>query len=247
MASVQIAPQLAGTVTERDLLQPEGTLKFALGVADIVAAGGYLFQVGGDTFEFSLHIGGGVITLRRNGHEARLAINRADPSPKRLVFAVWAPSRLEVYCGSAGSNKQPDRVAVDTPPIQPPASHKEKAMIDKVVKIVQSPFTPAVETAGNAILKLHVPYSDTMVTIQVNPSYDSYQDDASQPGIEVRQVTVTSSTDETRTLTFDLFGARTHEVTVGGSTYKITLQNIIDEVMQGQKFRAYEFRVQSAS
>ena len=113
----------------------------------------------------------------------------------------------------------------------------------KKVKIVNSPFNPNLETAEGLVIKLHVPYSDTSVTVQVNPSIDDYKEAADQPGVKVRQVTMSSPTDQTRTLSFDLESNRQQTITIENQGYQIELLEIGKENIQGQDFQFFAFEV----
>lgn len=97
----------------------------------------------------------------------------------------------------------------------------------KAIKIVQSPFNPSLEVVEDIVINLHVPYSDTNVSIQVNPNIQEYQENANTKDAQVRQVMVTTPTDET----------------IAGSDYEIELTNIGKENIQGQDFPFFEFNV----
>lgn len=74
----------------------------------------------------------------------------------------------------------------------------------KVIKLVHSPFAPPFEVAGDLVIKMHVPYSQNSVTIQVNPSLEHYDEKKQVEHAEIRQATLTGQTDETKVLSFDL-------------------------------------------
>lgn len=117
--------------------------------------------------------------------------------------------------------------------------------MSKLIKIVNSPFNPAVEVAGNIVISLHVPYTDDSVTIQVNPNVQDYQEKADTKNIRVRQVMVTAATDQTKVLSFDFLKNRKHNIDIEGCVYEIELMSIGKENIQGQKFPFYEFNVSS--
>jgi len=58
------------------------------------------------------------------------------------------------------------------------------------------------------VIKIHLPYTDDSVTIQVNPSVQKYVE---KPATNVRQMMITTPTSETTTLSLDL-------KTIGGSS-----------------------------
>lgn len=112
------------------------------------------------------------------------------------------------------------------------------------VKIFRSPFHSPLEVAGDIVLKLHVPYTATSTSIQVNPNIQEYQENANGELEKVSQLMVTTATDETRTLMFELNGVRTHRIAVAGSTYEIELVNAGEEVVKNLPARFFEFEVQ---
>jgi len=48
----------------------------------------------------------------------------------------------------------------------------------KQIKIIDSPFNPNLEVIEDLIIKLHVPYSENSVIVQINPSIDDYKKEA---------------------------------------------------------------------
>ena len=64
------------------------------------------------------------------------------------------------------------------------------AKIIKTVKIVSSPFTSNLEVADGFVMKVHMPYSDSMVTIKIDPNITHYEDQpkTTDPRINVRQI-----------------------------------------------------------
>ena len=111
------------------------------------------------------------------------------------------------------------------------------------VKIVNSPFNPNLEIAEGLVIKLHAPYSEDSVTVQVNPNIVDYKEEADQPNIKVRQAIASSPTDQTRTLFFDFGDNRHQKVTIEGQDYEIELLDIGKENLQGQDFQFFKFSV----
>lgn len=111
------------------------------------------------------------------------------------------------------------------------------------VKLTISPFQPSIEVAGDLVIKMHVPYSDQMATVQVNPNITDYRAIADAPNLKVRQVTESSSMSDTLTLRFELGRQTLHKITIGGKTYLIELLKIGPAEQHGQKFKSYEFKV----
>lgn len=119
--------------------------------------------------------------------------------------------------------------------------------MEKLIKIISSPFTPPIEVVGNIVIKIHMPYSDKDVTIQVNSSVEDYTENNDQPSTKVRQVVVTSSTDDTRTVKLDFENNNIQVVDVGGEQYEIKLMNISKENLDNQDFPCFEFFVKQIS
>jgi hypothetical protein len=115
--------------------------------------------------------------------------------------------------------------------------------MSNLVKILQSPFNPALEVVEDIIIQLHVPYSDTNVTIQVNPNVQDYQENSDNENIQVRQVMLTTSTDQTKTLSLDFNNNKKQSFDIEGSNYEIELMNIGKENIEGQDFPYFEFNV----
>jgi hypothetical protein len=115
--------------------------------------------------------------------------------------------------------------------------------MNKKIKIVSSPFNPPLEVIDKIVVKLHVPYSDQSVTIQVCPNVQEYIENADTKAAAIRQVTITTPTDQTTTLSFDIEKNRTKSVAAEGTEYEIELLNIGKEEVQGQQFRSFEFNV----
>jgi len=113
----------------------------------------------------------------------------------------------------------------------------------KNIKIFQSPFHSPLEVAEGIVIKISAPYSETSVTVEANPFIQDYQENADKTDIKVRQIMLTTTTDHTKKLLFDLKGVRKHQVTVETEQYEINLTNIGKEEIQGQKFLFYEFSV----
>lgn len=115
--------------------------------------------------------------------------------------------------------------------------------MSKLVKIVQSPFNPPLEVVEDIVIILHAPYSDNNVTVQVNPNIVEYQEKADKENAQIRQVMMTTPTDETKELQFDFSENKKHNINIAGSDYEIELMNIGKENIQGQDFPFFEFNV----
>jgi hypothetical protein len=117
--------------------------------------------------------------------------------------------------------------------------------MNKKIKVVASPFNPSLEIADKIVVKLHVPYSVRNVTVQICPNVQEYVEKADTPTAKIRQVSVTTPTDQTATatLTFDLESNKKKSVTAEGTDYEIELLGIGKEEIQGQQFPFFEFNV----
>ena len=113
----------------------------------------------------------------------------------------------------------------------------------KKVRIKCSPVSPDLEVVEDIVLKLHVPYSEKDVTIQINPNIQEYRENADQQGMNIRQVTITTPTDETQTLKFDFGEMKIQEVAISNDVYRIELLEIGKEEIKGQKFSYFDFSV----
>lgn len=99
------------------------------------------------------------------------------------------------------------------------------------------------EVVGGVLLAVHVPFSEKHVTIQVSPNVGHFQENQDRPSIRIRQVTVTTHNEDTRTLTFDFGSNNVQSVEVDGQSYEIKLLHIGKEKMEGQEFPFFEFLV----
>ena len=115
--------------------------------------------------------------------------------------------------------------------------------MSQLIKIVQSPFNPALEVVEDIVIKLSGSYSDKSVTVQINPNIQEYQEKRDTEDIQIRQAMVTTPTDQTMQRLFDLDSNRKHSINIEGSNYEIELTKIGRENIQGQDFPFYEFNV----
>ena len=90
----------------------------------------------------------------------------------------------------------------------------------------QNSNSPTIEIAFNLAVKLHIPYSQNDVTIQINPSIEDYIENADQPNMDIRHITVSKTTDETQTLKFDLSSNKVKEINFRDQKYKFELLKI---------------------
>jgi hypothetical protein len=115
--------------------------------------------------------------------------------------------------------------------------------MQKLVKITLSPFSPNIEVVDKMVMKVQAPYSDESITMQFNPNIQDYKEQQDQKDIKVRQLVVTTSTGQTKTIPFDFKTNNVHDVTVENTKYNVKLMNIGKELIQGQNFLYFEFFV----
>ena len=115
--------------------------------------------------------------------------------------------------------------------------------MNKLIKIVQSPFNPALEVVEDIVIKLHFPYSESSVTVQINPNTQHYKENADTENAKVRQVMMSTTTDQTKTLTFDIEKNRKQNINIEDSNYEIELMNIGKENIEDKEYLFYEFNV----
>ncbi len=111
-----------------------------------------------------------------------------------------------------------------------------------IVKITQSPFTTSVVKAEGLQINLYVPYSKTSVTIQIGSDISPVSV-STQGDIQIANPVVIVSTPNTKTLSFDINGQKTHTICVKSKSFRIDLLNIGIENIGGQDFYCYEFAV----
>jgi hypothetical protein len=115
-------------------------------------------------------------------------------------------------------------------------------MLAQTFKIVLSPFNPNMEVVGPFVFTVHPPYGDKSVTLVINPNLQHYEEKADAPeGVDVRQVTVSQNTDETRKLNFDINTEPEQVFDFRGGKYKVKLLSIAKENIEGQDFLSFEF------
>lgn len=116
----------------------------------------------------------------------------------------------------------------------------DMSKVMKNIKLIMSPFNENVDSVGNLILSVFVPYSEKDVTLKINPNIVHHAD---QPANNIRKVSVQRDTNDTKTLKFDFANSNVHEVDVQGKKYEIKLMNIGTVNEEGQDFKSFEFFV----
>jgi hypothetical protein len=115
----------------------------------------------------------------------------------------------------------------------------------KKVKLALNPSSPNIEAVENFVMTVGGAYSSESVIIQLFPNIQDYKANDDQPGIEVRQVMVTTATPDTKTLEFNFTDKNQHVVTVDGENFTIMLDRIGEESIPdfGDGFKYFEFTV----
>lgn len=116
--------------------------------------------------------------------------------------------------------------------------------MEKLIKLIKSPSDAGIETIDDKmVIKLHIPSSENNVTIQINPFLQDYKENIDQPNAQIRQALATSTTPNTKTMSFDLKNNSSQSVNIEGINYKITLMNIGKEKTSEGDFPYFEFLV----
>lgn len=113
----------------------------------------------------------------------------------------------------------------------------------EIVRISNSPYIPNLEVVYNLVIKLHVPYSEKEVTVMFNPNIQDYQKKSDKSGVEVSQYMLTTPTDQTQKIKFDLESNKIKVVQVENEKYQIELMKIGKEQLQGKDFPFFEFSI----
>ena len=101
---------------------------------------------------------------------------------------------------------------------------------------------PMLEVADDIVIQLGH-FTPDGVQIKLAPNIQDYRANADKSGVFIRQVTVTTGTDETRSLFFDLKTNATQVISFGGRNVEIKLMQIGREKFEAQDFLSYEFQV----
>ena len=115
--------------------------------------------------------------------------------------------------------------------------------MSKLIRIICSPFHPPLEVAEDLVIQLHVPYSADSVTVMVNPNLQHYQEKADADFVKVRQLIVTTPSEQTKFLSFDFGSRRKQSFNMEGHNYEIELMGIDKTNIQNQDFLYFEFNV----
>ncbi len=115
--------------------------------------------------------------------------------------------------------------------------------MQKTVRIVNSPVSPAIEVVGDMVMSVGAPGSKDDVAMVFNPCLIGYNQAADIPGIKLRQLKVIQETADTVKAKFDFRAHNEQIISISGVPYTVRLLCIDSELYDGQKFPAFEFAV----
>lgn len=116
----------------------------------------------------------------------------------------------------------------------------------KRIRIVQSPFNPPLEVVDDIVINLHIPYSESQVTIQVNPNIRDYQENAEATHVQIRPVIESTPSDQTKVVSLDLGKNKKKRIEIKNKNYDIELVSIGKKKIQDENFAFFEFDVSDA-
>ncbi len=94
---IDIAPQLRGKVTPRDLIEANGTLAFWINYSQLgVGKAGYFFRVATDKYYLEVGFTESSFYIARNDSKVEAPIPKDRPNEYVLCFAMWQPTKLSL-------------------------------------------------------------------------------------------------------------------------------------------------------
>jgi hypothetical protein len=115
--------------------------------------------------------------------------------------------------------------------------------MSKLIRLVQSPFQPPIDHACGLTFQIHVPYSKDVVTLLVNPSVSDFKDKDGNENVEIRQLTVSQHTSDTKQISLDFKSDNVKTIKNDDKEIEVKLMKIDTENIQGQDFLAFELFV----
>jgi hypothetical protein len=115
--------------------------------------------------------------------------------------------------------------------------------MSKLLRLVQSPFQPPIDSACGLTFQVHVPYSKDAVTILVNPSVADYKEKDGNERVEIRQLTFIQHTSDTKQISLDFKSNNVKTIKNDDKEIEVKLMKIDTENIQGQDFLAFELFV----
>ena len=110
--------------------------------------------------------------------------------------------------------------------------------MEKVIKLVNSPFTANIEVFDDLVLQIFAPCNETALTLTLNPNIHDFKAKDVNPGSQVRNFTFAVGPQQS--YTFDFNTHKTLIVKFNGKRYELTLQRIDQVEIDGSKFYSYE-------
>ncbi len=133
--SIDIAPQLKGHVTPRDLIEANGTLVFWINYSQLgIGKQGYLFRVRSDRYYLEVGFTESSFYIARNESKFETPISADRPNEYVCCYAMWQPAKLSLLMldksydeavslgADAISEVEKCTKEIDTPLVLPPNS-----------------------------------------------------------------------------------------------------------------------------
>ncbi|MCK5708015.1 MAG: hypothetical protein KAI43_10215 [Candidatus Aureabacteria bacterium] len=112
--------------------------------------------------------------------------------------------------------------------------------MSKLIKIILSPFSAALETVYGLVIRVQPPYTDNEVNIQISPNITEYKETVNK---DFKQFTMTSNIEDTKHISLNLKSKSTQIISFEDKDYEIKLLNIGKVKQQGQDFPFFEFMI----
>lgn len=119
--------------------------------------------------------------------------------------------------------------------------------MEKILTLKCGPGHPGIETFEEIVLKRHVPYGPTNITIQINFNLHDHQespkDIGSSPGVEVKQYTMTQKTSETLEFELNFSDKKSQSFLFSGRNYFMELLRIDNAEENNLPVTIYQFKI----
>lgn len=115
--------------------------------------------------------------------------------------------------------------------------------MSSLVKICLCPFEPNVATSEGLIVSVLPPYSETEVTVTINPNIVDYVEGKTEGDAQLAQLTEQRSTDETFTIKLDIQHRPEQRFAYGGKIYNIKFMGTTKETHERQDFLSFSFYI----
>jgi hypothetical protein len=115
--------------------------------------------------------------------------------------------------------------------------------MSSLVKICLCPFEPNVAVSEGLTISVLPPYSETDVTVNINPNIVNYIEENTIGNAQFAQTTEQHSTDETATIRLDIQNHPEEQFAYGGNFYNIKFMGTTKESHEGQDFPSFSFYI----